>query len=120
MTPLQQISLNGDPGQPALGGAPAAAPGPPLPGLPRKAARKVALHFNCALLNCALVVLSPLVLKIGPLPEVLGVGTFSPCSRMQLANLARACVNEGLLRRAPGDGKRPPVKPPHFLMMAWY
>jgi hypothetical protein len=43
-------------------------------------------------LNWALAVFSPLVLKTGPVPEVFGVGTFTPFSRMHVANFASACL----------------------------
>jgi hypothetical protein len=47
-----------------------------------------AAHFASAALNCALLVFSPLVSKIGPLPDVFGAGSFTPALPMQVANLA--------------------------------
>ena len=58
------------------------------------------LHFFCAALElAALLMFRPLVLKIGPLPEVFGAGSVTPFSRMQLANLASAFLKAGLLTR---------------------
>jgi hypothetical protein len=47
-----------------------------------------------------LLVSMPLVSNTGPLPEVFGAGTFTPFSRMQVANFASAAWKAGLLKRA--------------------
>ena len=63
----------------------------------------------------ALVVLIPLVLKTGPVPDVLGTGRLTPCSRMQAANFVSAALAVALLKR-PGRVKLPA---PHFLSASW-
>src|ERR1700728_2351133 len=61
----------------------------------------------------------PLVSNTGPLPEVFGAGTFTPFSRMQVANFASAAWKAGLLKRAPPP--RPAnLPPPHFFSAASY
>jgi hypothetical protein len=57
----------------------------------------------------------PLLLKIGPLPDVLGAGMFTPFSRMQLANFASACFAAALPNR-PRPRASPPglILKPHF------
>ena len=45
-----------------------------------------------AALNDALVVSIPFVLKIGPLPDVFGCGSFTPFFAMHAANFANRCA----------------------------
>src|SRR4029077_11083298 len=61
----------------------------------------------------------PLVLKIGPLPEVFGGGTFTPFARRHVANFASASLNTGLLMPL-RPAKPPPTGAPHFLRAASY
>ena len=71
-----------------------------------------------AVANAELRVLMPLVLKTGPLPEVLGVATLTPFSRRHEANLASACLACGVFRLVP-KRPRPGTKPaPHFFRAA--
>src|ERR1039458_10728460 len=90
---------------------------PPVPEPRRKVLCRSLRHFDSAVLNWALAVLMPLVLKIGPLPEVFGVGTFTPFSRIHVANLTSPCLKAGLVIRLPLPTKAPP---PHFLIAASY
>jgi hypothetical protein len=69
-------------------------------------------------LNWALLVSMPLVSNTGPLPEVFGAGTFTPFSRMQVANFASAVLKAGLLKRVPPRLAKAP--PPHFFSAASY
>jgi hypothetical protein len=71
-----------------------------------------------AALNWALLVSMPLVSNTGPVPEVFGAGTFTPFSRMQVANFASAALKAGLLKRAPPRPAKAP--PPHFFRTASY
>jgi hypothetical protein len=66
-------------------------------------------------LNWALFVFRPLVLKIGPLPDVFGAGRLTPFARMQAANAANALLRAGLLNACP---PRPKFPPPHFFTAA--
>ena len=71
-----------------------------------------------AALNFALLVSRFLLLKIGPLPEVLALGMSTPFSCMHAENFASACLNAGSLKRfllAPMIAGLP-----HFLMAASY
>jgi hypothetical protein len=62
-----------------LGGGVVALPdAPAAPWGRRNAPVRLARHFKVALLNLALDVSMPLVLKIGPLPDVLGAGMSMP------------------------------------------
>jgi hypothetical protein len=61
-------------------------------------------------LNTELVVLIPLVLNTGPLPEVFGGGRLTPFSRMQATYFASAALDAALLKRPPP----PKLAPPHF------
>src|ERR1700730_14963379 len=57
----------------------------------------------------------PVVLNTGPLPDVFGVGSLTPFSRMQATNFVSAALAVGLLKRA-----APPKLPlPHFLNASW-
>jgi hypothetical protein len=69
----------------------------------------------CADLNVALVVLMPVVLNTGPVPEVLAAGRLTPFSRMQATNFASAALAVELLKRAP----RPVPLRPHFFNASW-
>ena len=57
---------------------------------------------------------TPLALKIGPLPEVLGSGKFTPFSRMHVANFVNACLSAGVVTAdLTADGlARPPRSGP--------
>jgi hypothetical protein len=89
---------------PPAGGAAPASPlgGAPVGGVPPGAPRPSGVPFRSpwhvfsALLNAELFVLIPLVLNTAPLPEVFASGRFTPFSRMQLANLARAAFEAAL------------------------
>src|ERR1039458_7765579 len=108
----------GDPQPPAgysAGGDPLG--GPPVVDPRRKLPRKSLLHLVSAVLNWALAVFSPLVLNTGPVPEVFGSGTFTPFSRMHVANFTSACLVAELLIRPPAPTK---AAPPHFFTAASY
>jgi hypothetical protein len=101
-------------GAPPLGGD------PPLGGLPPPAAAPRSLrHLLSALLNAVLLVLMPLVLNTGPLPEVFAAGRSTPFSRMQAVNFASVLLEFAPPKRAapaaPPAGKFPP---PHFFNAA--
>src|ERR1700730_2118837 len=57
----------------------------------------------------------PVVLHTGPLPDVFGVGSLTPFSRMQATNFVSAALAVGLLKRAV------PLKLPlpHFFNASW-
>jgi len=59
----------------------------------------------------------PLVLKIGPVPEVFGAEMFTPFWRRQVANFASAASRAGLLARRPAPAN---VLASHFFSAAWY
>src|ERR1700685_1104878 len=63
----------------------------------RKAFSRSPRHFTSAALNLALRMFTPLALKIGPLPEVLGSGKFTPFSRIHVANFVNACLSAGVV-----------------------
>src|SRR5262245_31159695 len=73
------------------------------------------MHFASAVLNAVLFVFVSFVLKIGPLPDVFGAGSFTPFWRMHSANLVKR-------RRARAESKPRPVRlnapPPHFFSAA--
>lgn len=96
---------------------------PDAPGGRRKAPTRLARHFIVAVLNLALVVSMPFVLKIGPLPEVFGAGMAMPFWRRHVAYLVSAVLKAGLLtRRKPVPPLRPErapkLLPPHFFRAA--
>ncbi|HEV3284809.1 MAG TPA: hypothetical protein VG010_11455 [Solirubrobacteraceae bacterium] len=62
-----------------------------------------------------LVVLIPVVLNTGPLPDVFGVGSLTPFSVMHATNFASAALPSGLLKRlAPRK-----LPEPHFFNASW-
>src|ERR1700682_1222216 len=98
------------------GAAPSPPPGggPPLGGRPASAPFSWAAHLDSAWRNCGLLVLSPFVLKIGPLSDVFGAGRLTPLVRMHAANFVKAWMRAGLLT----DWPRRTKPPPHFFIAA--
>jgi hypothetical protein len=58
----------------------------------RNALTSTLRHALVADANCGLLVLIPFVLRIGPLPDVLGVGTLRPFWRRHVANCPSAAL----------------------------
>ena len=86
----------------------------------RKAFSRSPRHFNSAALNLALRTFTPLALKIGPLPEVLGSGKSTPLSRMHVANFVNARLSAGVVTAAlTTDGLARPPRSGHLRAGLW-
>jgi hypothetical protein len=71
----------------------------------------------CAALKLALLVSRPLLLKTGPLPEVLALGRSTPFSRIQATYLLSAALAVALLKLGPAPAR---LEPPHFFSASRY